>query len=65
MKRYSLFPVLVAIILISSCGRDSVKVIKVPDVEAVQVSPEGDLPDLLAPRAMSVSDVLSVIFESC
>ena len=54
MKKVLLHLALVVVFMLSSCGGDPVKVIRVPEAENVQLSLEGEISDLLAPRAMSV-----------
>lgn len=53
----------VAALMLSSCNEDSVKVIRIPEAENVRLSLEGEIGDLLAPRAMSVADGRLVVYE--
>ncbi|MBR0532570.1 MAG: hypothetical protein IJJ96_08175 [Bacteroidales bacterium] len=63
MKKILLFLVPVVVFMLSSCGGDSIKVIRVPEAENVQLSLEGEISDLLAPRAMSVADGHLIVYE--
>ena len=56
-----LFPVIV--FMLSSCDKDPIKVIRVPEAENIQLSLEGEIDGLLAPRAMSVADGHLVVYE--
>lgn len=56
-----LFPVIV--FKLSSCDKDPIKVIRIPEADNVQLSLEGEIGDLLAPRAMSVADGHLVVYE--
>ena len=63
MKKIVLFLAPVVVFMLSSCGGDPVKVIRVPEAENVQLSLEGEISDLLAPRAMSVADGHLIVYE--
>lgn len=63
MKKILSLLVPVVVFMLSSCGRDSVKVIRIPEVENVQLSLEGEIDGLLAPRAMSVANGHLVVYE--
>ena len=52
------------IFLFQSCRQETLKIIKVPEVETVQMDYVFDIPELLAPRAMSVADSHLVFYES-
>ena len=56
-----LFPVIV--FMLSSCDKDPIKVIRIPEAENIQLSLEGEIDGLLAPRAMSVADGHLVVYE--
>ena len=63
MKKVLLHLALVVVFMLSSCGGDPVKVIRVPEAENIQLSLEGEIDGLLAPRAMSVADGHLVVYE--
>ena len=63
MKKVLLHFALVVVFMLSSCGGDPVKVIRVPEAENIQLSLEGEIDGLLAPRAMSVADGHLVVYE--
>ncbi|MBO5630489.1 MAG: hypothetical protein J5965_15605, partial [Aeriscardovia sp.] len=64
MKKVLLHLALVVVFMLSSCGGDPVKVIRIPEAENVQLSLEGEIDGLLAPRAMSVADGHLVVYEA-
>ena len=64
MKKVLLHLALVVVFMLSSCGGDPVKVIRVPEAENIQLSLEGEIDGLLAPRAMSVADGHLVVYEA-